>query len=85
LPGGGDGGEVYKGRAELVLVLLSDLYFEDKEISVYNSMSKLWMVDSVFIFSFSVLLFSIFFSFLFLFLEQLRLGLISHAVTSVTN
>ena len=35
-------------------------------------------------FSFLILFFS-FFSFLFLFLEQLRLGVISHAVTSVTT
>ena len=48
-------------------------------------LSKSWMVDSVFIFSFSWILFSVFFSFIFLFLEQLGLGLISYAVTSVTN
>ena len=36
--GGGVGGEdVYKGSVELVLVLLSDLYSEDDEISVYDS------------------------------------------------
>ena len=33
---GGDGGDVYKGRAEPVLVSLSDLYSEDK-ISVSDS------------------------------------------------
>ena len=39
-----------------------------------------------FIFSFHFILFSLFsFLFLFLFIEQLRLGFISHAVTSVTN
>ena len=39
-----------------------------------------------FIFSFHFILFSLFsFLFLFLFIEQLRVGFISHAVTSVTN
>ena len=41
--GGGEsigGSEVYKGRAELVLVSLSDLYSEDEEISVYDSRSS---------------------------------------------
>ena len=37
MPGGGDGGKVYKGRVEPVLVSLLDLYSEDEEISVYNS------------------------------------------------
>ena len=31
------GEDVYKGSVELVLVLLSDLYSEDDEISVYDS------------------------------------------------
>ena len=33
----GGGGDVYNGRAESVLVSLSDSYSEDKEISVCNS------------------------------------------------
>ena len=41
-------------------------------------MSRLLMVDFIFIFSFHFILF-------FHFLEQLGLGFISHAVTSVTN
>ena len=36
--GGSDGGEeVYSGKADSVLVSLSDLYSEDKEISVCDS------------------------------------------------
>jgi len=35
--GNGGNGDVYKGRAEPVLVLLSDLYSKDDSISVYNS------------------------------------------------
>jgi len=35
--GDGGGGNVYKGRAEPVLVLLSDSYSEDKIISVCDS------------------------------------------------
>ena len=36
--GSGDGGEdVYSGKAEPILVLLSDSYSEDKEISVCDS------------------------------------------------
>jgi len=36
--GGSDGSEdVYKGRAESVLVLLSDSYSEDDSISVHDS------------------------------------------------
>jgi len=37
--GGGDGGDgdVYKGRAEPVLVSLLDLYSDDDSISVYDS------------------------------------------------
>ena len=31
------GGEVYKGRAEPMLVLLSDSYSEDDEISISDS------------------------------------------------
>ena len=39
--GGGVGGEdVYSGRAEPVLVSLSDLYSEDEEISVCDSRSS---------------------------------------------
>ena len=34
---GGGNGDVYKGRAELVLVSLLDSYSEDKEISVCDS------------------------------------------------
>jgi len=34
---GGDGGDIYKGRAEPVLVSLSDSYFDDDEISVSDS------------------------------------------------
>ena len=34
---GGGGGDVYKGRVEPVLVLLSDSYSEDEEISVCDS------------------------------------------------
>ena len=33
----GEGGDVYNGRAEPVLVSLSDLYLKDKEISVCDS------------------------------------------------
>ena len=33
----GGGGDVYNGRAEPVLVSLSDSYSEEKEISVCNS------------------------------------------------
>jgi len=42
LIGGGDGGggDVYKGRAEPVLVSLSDSYSEDEEISVCDSGSS---------------------------------------------
>jgi len=40
--GGGVGGEeVYSGRAEPVLVLLSDLYSEDNSISVCDSRPSL--------------------------------------------
>ena len=35
--GVGGGGDVYNGRAEPVLVSLSDSYSEDEEISVCNS------------------------------------------------
>ena len=37
--GGSDGGDgdVYRGRAESILVSLSDLYSEDNEISVCDS------------------------------------------------
>ena len=46
--------------------------------------SRLKKVDlTYFIFLFIFILFSIYFS-IFLFLEQLRLGLIGHAITSVT-
>ena len=39
--GGGSGSEdVYKGRAEPVLVLLSDSYSKDEEISVCDSRSS---------------------------------------------
>ena len=39
--GGSDGSEdVYKGRAESVLVLLSDSYSEDDSISVHDSRSS---------------------------------------------
>jgi len=31
------GGDVYRGRAEPMLVSLSDLYFEDDSISVHDS------------------------------------------------
>ena len=48
-------------------------------------LSRSLTVDSVFILSCSWILFFVFFSFLFLFLEQLGLGFTSHAVTSVTN
>jgi len=53
----------------------------------YNggNMSRLSMVDLVFIFFFYFILFFVFFLFCFLFLEQLGLRSISHAVTSVTN
>ena len=34
---GGDGGDVYKGKTEPVLVLVLDSYSEDKEISVCDS------------------------------------------------
>ena len=44
-------------------------------------MSRSLTMDLIFIFYFHFL----FFSFLFLFLEQLGLGVISHAVTSVTT
>ena len=48
-------------------------------------MSRLLTMDLTFIFvSYFISLF-LFFSFLFLFLEQLGLGVISHAVTSVTT
>ena len=50
-----------------------------------HEVSRSLMVDFVFIFSFPCILFFVFFLFSFLFLEQLRLGFISHAVTSVTN
>ena len=79
---------------ELVLVVL-DL---DKKIrmevnsleytigGVLSIVSRLLMVDLTFIFRFSsYFILSFFFSFLFLFLEQLRLGFISHAVTLVTS
>jgi len=49
-------------------------------------MSRSLMVDFILFFLFILFYFSFPFSFLFfLFLEQLRLGFISHAVTSVTN
>jgi len=48
-------------------------------------LSRSLTVDSVFIFSFSWILFFVLFSFILLFLERLGLGFISHAVTSVTN
>jgi len=35
--GGNGGDDVYRGRAEPVLVSLSDLYSEDDSISVHNS------------------------------------------------
>jgi len=35
--GGGGGSDVYKGRAEPVLVSLSDSYSDDDNISVYDS------------------------------------------------
>ena len=49
------------------------------------TLSRSWMVDFIFILLFHFILFSLFFFFSFLFLEQLGLGFISHAVTSVTT
>ena len=53
-------------------------------ISLYCStlVSRLLMVDSIFFYSFHFTLFFLFFFFSFLFLEQLRLGYISHNVTN---
>ena len=47
-------------------------------------LSRLLMMDSI-LFSLFILSYFSVFLFNFLFLEQLRLGVISHAVTSVTN
>ena len=66
-----------------MLVSLSDSYSDDDRI-----LGSVKIVDDrlYFIFPFHFILFSLFsFLFRFLFLEQLRLGFISHAVTSVTN
>ena len=54
-------------------------------IMLFWMLSRSWMVNFIFIFSFYFIVFSLFFFFSFLFLEQLRLGFISHAVTSVTS
>jgi len=56
------------------------MYYELK--SSVSSSQTVDLVFSLFHFSF---LFSFYFIFYFLFLEQLGLGLISHAVTSVTT
>ena len=52
---------------------------------IYKLMSRSLTMDLTFIFHFSFYFILFCFSFLFLFLEWLRLGFISHAVTSVTN
>ena len=91
--GGGEGGEdVYNGKAEPVLVSLSDSYSdEDRIFSVGNSrssscpVSRLLTVDFILFFLFIFILLYFSFSFNFLNLEQLGLGVISHAVTSVTT
>ena len=48
-------------------------------------MSRSLTVDSILFSLLFYFTFLVFFSFIFLFLEQLRLGVISHAVTSVTS
>ena len=56
-------------------------------LSIYwiLAVSRLLTMDLTFIFHFSSHFILFCFSFIFLFLEQLRLGFISHTVTSVTN
>ena len=51
----------------------------------FQLVSRSLMMDLTFIFIFIFYFIILFFSFLFLFLEQLWLGVISYAVTSVTN
>ena len=57
------------------------------ECTLVNLLGSVKIVDSGLHFIFSLTLFSFSFSFIvyFLFLEQLGLGFISHAVTSVKN
>ena len=49
------------------------------------TVSRLLMVDFILFSPFTLFYFTFLFPFNFLFLEQLRLGFISHAVTSITN
>ena len=82
---------VYKGSTKLVLVPFSDSYLLIESISIGVSgpscptlLSRSLTVDFILFPLFISILFYFTFPFLFLFLEQLRLGVISHAVTSVT-
>ena len=56
-----------------------------KDLEDDIKVSRSLTVDLIFIFTFHFILFFLFFFVYFLFLEQLGLGFISHAVTSVTN
>ena len=67
--------QVYPSRNYIPAVISS---------SNYTSLSRSLTMDSI-LFSLFILFYFLCFLFLFLFIEQLRLGFISHAVTSVTN
>ena len=74
------GTETEEGHDELVAEVIRRL--EENDLYVKPEMSRLSKVDFV---HFYFLSFIFLLLFIFLFLEQLRLGFISHTVTSVTN
>ena len=70
------------------IIISWTFYYVLYDYVIWCDMSRLLTVDFVHFYFLSFIWFFFFFYFLFsifLFLEQLRLGFISHAVTSVTN
>ena len=79
-------GTTYGGQGQPMDIGKSNDNFKDGKPKCFNC-NNVKIVDGglYFISSFHFILFYFTFFFFFLFLEQLRLGSISHAVTSVTN